>query len=138
MFQSWTRIASCLLALDRLVAIMDESEMFREEKQHQEMVVALAHFNGHYSWLNSWAASEERQLFHITIKFHMNCCLVMTAKCLNPKLLWCFRGEDYVGRISALAASVSMGVGVIALSTKIVSKYRHWLHLRLTRGDFHD
>ena len=132
------RIASCLLAMDRLVDIMDESEIFLEEKQHQEMVVALAHFNGHYSWLNSWAASEERQLFHITIKFHMNCHLVMTAKCLNPKFFWCFRGEDYVGRISALAASVSMGVGVIALSTKIVSKYRHWRHLRLTRGDFHD
>jgi hypothetical protein len=62
--------------------------------------------------------------------------MVLDAKFLNPSKVWCFKGEDYVGKISTLAGSVTMGVRSTKLSQKVASKYRHWLHLRLTRGDF--
>ena len=132
------RLASCLLAVDRLIDIIDDAGMFLTSAEHSELTVALGHFNGHYAWLNKWAEAQDRLLFNITIKFHMIVHLVASAQFLNPRYFWCFRGEDYVGKVSALAASVSMGVGIIALSQKVVMKYRHWLHLRLTRGDFQD
>ena len=95
-------------------------------------------FFGHDSWLNSWAVANERYLFHITIKFHMLWHLVEDSKYLNPRCYWCFRGEDYVGKISDLTASVAMGVKSTRLTGKLCDKYRHWLHLRLTRGDYND
>ena len=126
------------MAVDRLIDIIDDAGMFLTSAEHSELTVALGHFNGHYAWLNKWAEAQDKLLFNITIKFHMNVHLVASAQFLNPRYFWCFRGEDYVGKVSALAASVSMGVGIIALSQKVVMKYRHWLHLRLTRGDFQD
>ena len=44
-------------------------------------------------------------------------------------------GEDFVGRISTLAHSVSHGVRSTGLSRKVALKYKVLLHLRLTRQD---
>jgi hypothetical protein len=130
------RIFSCLNAMDQLVDILDEAGMFLQPEEHSALKAAMVQFFGHYSWLSSWAEKEERYLFNVTIKFHMLWHLVMDAKYLNPWSYWCFRGEDYVGRISNLAASVAMGVSSTKITGKICDKYRHWLHLRLTRGDY--
>ena len=132
------RIASCLKAMDRLVDIMDEAGLFFTEQEHAEFKAAGIHFFGHYSWLNSWAVANDRYLFHITIKFHMLWHLIQDAKHLNPRCYWCFRGEDYVGKISNLTASVAMGVISTRLTGPLSHKYRHWLHLRLTRGNYND
>lgn len=132
------RIAACLKAMDRLVDILDESDMFLTPEQHAELKSASVLFFGHYSWLRSWAETNERFLFHVTIKFHMLWHLIDDAKFLNPRSYWCFKGEDYVGKISDLTASVAMGVKSTRLTSKLCDKYRHWLHLRLTRGDYND
>ena len=47
----------------------------------------------------------------------------------------CVPGEDFVGRISTLAYSVSHGVRSTRLSLKVAAKYKILLHLRLTRQD---
>lgn len=58
------------------------------------------------------------------------------SKWLNPRFAWCFKSEDYVGRISHLAHSVSMGVRSTKLRAKVANKYRYTLYFRITRGDF--
>ena len=88
-----------------------------------------------YSDLNTWAESNERRLFPIVSRklhtfWHMSC----WAKYLNPRYTWCFRSEDYVGKISKLAFSVAHGNSSIRMSRRILGKYRHLLHLRLTRA----
>ncbi len=47
-------------------------------------------------------------------------------------------GEDFVGKISKLAHSVSMGVKATRISRKVLPKYRVMLHVRLARGDLAD
>jgi hypothetical protein len=132
------RVASCLQSICRLVDILDEVGLFLTKEQHSELVRCLEHFNGHYLWLANWAEEQDRPLFNITIKMHMLHHMVLDAEFLNPRVSWCFKGEDYVGKISHLAGSVSMGVKITNLTCKISQKYRHWQHLRLTRGDYHD
>ena len=51
-----------------------------------------------------------------------------------PKLYWCFKGKDFVGQISRLTHSVSMGVSSTRLSSKVVGKYRLLVHFFLTRS----
>ena len=73
--------------------------------------------------------------FHIVLKRHTFYHLVQNSKFLNPRFHWCFKSEDFVGRISRLTHSVSMGVKATRLSLKVAPKYRVLLHLRLTRDN---
>lgn len=130
------RIAAAFAAIDKVVDIMDAAGTFLTPVEHNAMMTSALTFNGNYQWLHDWAQAQGTYLFHIVIKFHMFHHLVLAAKFLNPKRFWCFKGEDYVGRIAALARSVAMGVRSTRLSQKIADKYRHWFHFRLTRGDF--
>ena len=132
------RIASCFVEMSRLVDILDEQPDTLTAEAHLELTNCALRFFGHYEWLNAWGKEQERYVFHKVIKFHMFHHLIIDAKYLNPRAYWCFKGEDYVGRIARLAASCAFGVSAIRLSQKVAAKYRHWLHVRLTRGDYHD
>ena len=51
----------------------------------------------------------------------------------NPKTHWTFSSEDFVGKISIVASSVSPGVSSTKISAKLAPKYRVLLHFLLTR-----
>jgi len=131
------RRTAALDAISDFVTLMDEAGRFLEPEVADRALELAIRFLGHYAWLNRWALQQERNVYHIVPKFHMFHHLAINARYLNPRVYWCFKGEDYVGRISTLAASVTMGVSSILLSHKIAQKYRHCLHFRLTRGN-HD
>ena len=88
-----------------------------------------------YKWLNAWAIREDKYLFHLVNKFHSFHHLCLWARHLNPRASWCFKAEDFVGKISTIGLSVSYGVRSTRMSVKLADKYRLLLHLRLTRGD---
>ena len=60
--------------------------------------------------------------------------MTLQAKYCNPRLTWCFRSEDFVGRISRMTHSVCMGVKSTHLSAKVGAKCRHFLHLSMERS----
>lgn len=70
---------------------------------------------------------------YIVAKHHSFLHLLWDSKHLNPKFTLCFKGEDFVGQVSCLTHSVSMGVSSTRLSSKVVGKYRILVHLFLTR-----
>ena len=75
-------------------------------------------------------------MFHVVIKFHTFLHLIQGAKFLNPRFHWCFRSEDFVGKVAKVGHSVSMGTKSTRLSLKVTQKYVFLLHLRLTRDGF--
>ena len=91
-----------------------------------------------YSWLNIWAQEHQSKAFHIVIKHHTFLNLVQNSVFLNQKFHWCFKAEDFVGKISRVAHSVSMGVRSTKLSTKLAPNYQLLLHFRFTRQNFVD
>jgi hypothetical protein len=131
-------IIQSVSAMTDLVDLFDMADVVLKQTEHENAMALCCKFLHHYSILNAWAVSQGTLLFHIVIKFHTFYHLVLSAKHLNPRVAWCFKAEDYVGRIAHLAHSVSMGVKSSRLSLKVALKYRHMLHLRLTRGDFDD
>ena len=70
-------------------------------------------------------------MWHITIKFHMGKHLATSFKFGNPKYTWCFRSEDFVGRLAKLAHSCCFGTEALALSVKVAEKYRLMMYIRL-------
>jgi len=130
------RMVSCLENLVNLVKVFDDAGVFLSPDEYARALEKAEQFLEDYSWLNKWACDNGRQHFHIVMKFHTFIHLVHNSRYLNPKFHWCFKSEDFVGRISRLAHSVSMGVRSTRISLKVSPKYRVMLHLRLTRPNF--
>ena len=78
---------------------------------------------------------KDRCSFHIVAKHHTFIHLLWSSRYLNPRMQWCFKGEDFVGQISKLTHSISMGVSSTRLSLKVAPKYRVLLHFKLTRPE---
>ena len=129
-------IVAALEKVCQLVTLFDAADMFLTASEHKDALEKAEAFLDNYSWLNSWALEKERNLFHIVIKHHTFWHLVVNSQYLNPRCHWCFKSEDFVGRISQLTHSVSMSVRSTRLSLKAAAKYKVLLHLRLTRSSF--
>jgi hypothetical protein len=118
-----------------LVDLLDNADMFLTRLEYIEALKKAEAFLDSYDFLNKWALEKGRLLFHIVIKFHTFWHLIKNAEHLNPRFHWCFKSEDFVGKVSKLAHSVSMGTRSTKLSTKVAVKYALLLHFRLTRDD---
>ena len=118
-----------------LVALWDDADIFLTDDEFATSMRLCNDFLTLYDRLNTWALDKGRNLFHIVMKHHTLLHLVENSFFLNPRFHWCFKSEDFVGRLSALAFSVSMGTSSSRLCLKVGPKYRLMLHLRLTRGD---
>lgn len=127
-------VVSCLKQVCDLVDVFDAADIFLTEAEFRKALELAEGFLDEYAWLHDWANVAGKKLFHTgPLKFHTFFHLVQNSKFLNPKCHWTFKDEDFVGKISQLTHSVSMGVRSTNLSMKVSPKYRLLLHLRLTR-----
>jgi len=129
-------IIQALEGIVSLVEVFDKGGIYLSSDEHLLALRKAEQFLAHYDSLNKWAQENDRMLFHIVMKHHTFVHLVQSSKYLNPKFHWCFRNEDFVGKISNIAHSVSMGTRSTRLSLKVSPKYALVLHLRLTRDAF--
>ena len=90
-----------------LVKILDGADLFLSASESAQAEDLAKVFLDSYAWLSDWSLEKGRLLFHKVMKHHTFQHLIWNAKFLNPKHHWNFKGEDYVGRISTLAHSVS-------------------------------
>ena len=75
------------------------------------------------SSLGSYYHPRGEWLFHFTIKTHylLNIGLLCTE--VNPRIAWCYQGEDMMNNVKTLAQSVSRGSSPQGMVTKIMHKY---------------
>jgi hypothetical protein len=126
-------IIEALIAINKFVLVADQTDWVPTTRESERLLKYAERFLLHYKWLEDWAIGEDRKLFHSTIKFHMFHHLAQNARFLGPRFCWCFKAEDYVGKISAIAASAVFGVRSTKLSLKLMEKYRYMLFFRLAR-----
>ena len=113
------KIVSALQNMCEVVNLFDRAEMFLTDSESTLALNLALDFFDDYAWLHSWAEGQERKLFKTgALKFHTLFHLVENAKFINPRFHWTFRNEDFVGKISQLTHSVSMGVRATKLSLK--------------------
>ena len=129
---------SALECITEVVALFDQAPIVLSPEEFQKATNLGECFLKDYAWLNKWACDNNRQLFHIVMKFHTFWHLIQNSKFCNPRFHWCFKSEDFVGRMSRLSHSVSMGTKSTKISQKVTPKYRILFHLRLTRQGFEE
>lgn len=84
--------------------------------------------------LSSHYASLGQKLFNVTIKFHYLAHAAAQAHHLNPRLGWCYAGEDYMSKVKRTAASTMRGTAPHLVSAKMLRKYSLGMHLRFSGG----
>jgi len=76
-----------------------------------------------YQWLAADAVAKEKCMWSMVPKHHYSCELAGQALYLNPKFVWTYGSEDYVGKLSALGASCMRGVAAFHVPFLMDEKY---------------
>jgi len=78
-------------------------------------------------------------LFDITPKSHYLAHIALFAKHLNPRLGWCYAGEDFMHTIKVLGSSAAVGNTASMAGCKLMRKYVYGLTLdvqRFEKGEY--
>ena len=130
------QMVECLQAFCNLTQLFDEAPMFLSPQEYETARDLGERFLTLYEELNEWSSLDQRRLFHKVHKHHSMQHMVHSAKDMNPRHVWNFRAEDFVGAMSRLAHSTSFGLKSTQVSNKVALKYKVLLHLKLTRAGF--
>ena len=65
----------------------------------------------------------DEPLFNHTIKFHYALQVARMAAYLNPRLLWCYRGEDMMSKVEVLCRSCTHGSKPSLIVDKAMDRY---------------
>jgi hypothetical protein len=74
----------------------------------------------------------ELVLFNFTAKYHYALHVALLAKHMNPRLNWCFAGEDLMQIVKSIVAACTRGVAGPMVSHKALVKYAFGLGLKFT------
>ena len=132
-------LPALLPVLRRLFALEKEHEQIGPvptQEEYNESLSLGKGFLDEFAWLNQWSLEKGRNSFNIVAKHHTFIHLLWGSRHLNPNLQWCFKSEDFVGQVSRVARSISMGVASARLSQKLAPKYRVLLHFIISNERF--
>ena len=131
-FHTGDDISNAILALCESMAeftdLMDSSSRHPTDAECARAKEIMSSFMAQYKFLQLHRPTDF--MWHTVIKFHTAKHLAASFKLGNPKFSWCFKSEDYCGRIARLAHSCSFGCKALALATKIAEKYRLMMFIR--------
>lgn len=75
--------------------------------------------------------SSGTRLFNHTIKFHYMDHLALISRRVNPRLGWCYSGEDLMHRVKLMMRAAQRGAGPSVVVQKVLRKYAHGLGMAL-------
>ena len=118
---------------------LEQQGMFMSNAAHDCLLGYSKSFLAHYTALRTWAKQTDFWGYHCVPKFHMGGVHIpLQAKFINPRFVWTYKAEDWVGRLAKIAHSACFGTSSHMLSHKLVEKYMYLLHLYYTRGIVED
>ena len=87
-----------------------------------------------YQWLARSANDEGRLQWSIVNKFHFWYHVGEQACFINPRYVWTYMAEDYVGRVSELGAGCLTATKALDVNRKIAERIRLVRWVQLTRS----
>ena len=95
----------------------------------QEAVFAYGHL-GHLLWCHFQETDLKKQgLFTCTSKTHAICHSALLSRYLNPRLVWCFIGEDMMSTVQQLTQACTKGNTPLSGPMKSLEHWRLAMHL---------
>ena len=115
--------------------LADIAPMVPSDDQAAQAQGHMVSFLKQYHALSQMAKADDEMNWHIVSKHHRAFHLSENFKFLNCKFNWCFKSEDFVGRIAILGHSVTFGVRSTAITLKLMEKYRLLMYLKFSRDN---
>ena len=128
------RVAA-LESLDKLYCVFEKAGMFLNDSEYILAKRYLENFSLAYNWLANRAAEQGFLRYHLTIKLHMMFHIVDMSQYLNPRFLWCFSFEDYMGAVVQSARACVASTAMHKIGHKIMDNMLLLLHVMLELGD---
>lgn len=129
------RIA-CLESGDSMYRVIEEADMFLTDQEHRELMRHTHTFMLTYNWLANYSVDHGALRFHMTFKMHTIYHIADLGRYLNPRYVWCFAFEDYMGDAVKAARACVASCAYHALPAKILDNILLLLHVNLTYGDW--
>ena len=117
--------------LDSIYSIILQSGPFLDDVTYMSLRESADLFLEHYDWLckNALAAGQRR--YNITFKTHAFWHLIDLAKYLNPRALWAYAFEDYMGKLVKSAKRCSAGTKANLVGRKVLENVLLALRLEI-------
>ena len=125
-----TRMVASLLAF---YSIVDLPKLLLTPEEARAGHTAIMQFLRDYSWLSSNAMRQGKLRWQLTIKFHYMAHAADLLRWYNPKFSSTYPGESFVGKISKVALSASMGKPAFALGGLLMQKIQASRAVRLRK-----
>lgn len=118
----------CLLALQfsvRMESILDEHarDFVWPPEVAAEFLGAAHRFLALQTALGRQYHPQGVLLFSTTIKSHYLLHIGLLARHLNPRVAWCYAGEDLMHKVRVLVSAAQSGTGPALVPTKVLRKY---------------
>lgn len=119
-----------IAAFDELVS---RCSLFPTATQAEQAIQHMDEFLKANDWLHE--NEENDNMWHIVFKHHMAGHLAQAFRFMNPRCYWCFKAEDFVGKLAKLAHSCTYGTKNVQVAAKIIKKYTYLMNfLRFREG----
>ena len=122
-----------ILSLGTFYRVMHNAGMFFTQEEWTLFQTSAMDFLTCYQWLSMECEKSHNKLYNIVPKFHYMYHLVQQARYMNPRFVWCYGGEDLVGRASSLAHSCTRGTPPSQVPSKMMDKYSLAKHMEWPR-----
>ena len=76
-----------------------------------------------YHWLAHHSMHRGHVCYHMTAKFHMLWHICQMSKFLNPKLVWCYSFESFIGKMARSAAACVAGTSMPIIGEKVANNF---------------
>ena len=86
-----------------------------------------------YQWLAKEAFQKRETLWSVVQKHHMTCHLPQQAQWVNPRYVWTYGSESYMGTMVKLASACLHGTQAKGVPPKMIAKWRFFWHLLVRR-----
>ena len=125
----------CLDSLALVYDVIMSQGLIMTEAAAQEGHDALLHAGVHHAALCAALMNSGRTFFYMTVKAHFaqHIGLDMLSSRLNPRSLWTYGDEDYMGRIAQVCRPCLRGRGPLRLGGALMFRWRHAMFLRWSR-----
>lgn len=120
-------------ALFEMYRVMYEEPDHLSTKMSDQFREACYACQVHHKWLSVDSQRRNEFCWHWISKTHDIWHIGEDSQWLNPRLLWTYKGEDFVGRISYIAKSCTKATIAARVSNKIMDKYIRGICVRWAR-----
>lgn len=120
-------------ALKKMYEILDERGYCWPTHGWKAFDKAVGQMLLNYQWLAKDAFTRGETMWSVVQKHHMTCHLPDQAKWVNPRYVWTYGSESFMGNMVKLASACLHGTQAKGVPIKMIGKWKFFWHLLVCR-----